>query len=175
MSIRRSTALIVLLVAASALTAFSQSKLKKDLTFWIDDAGSKLVQLAEAMPQEKFAWRPAEGVRSFSEVCMHAAMANYFFPSLVGVKSDAAITKETEKITDKAKVVAMLKSSLDQMREVINEMPDSSFEKATSIFGTEGTYQGVFLLAMSHIHEHLGQAIAYARMNGVTPPWSKPQ
>jgi len=175
MSIRRSTALIVLLVAASALTAFSQSKLKKDLTFWIDDAGSKLVQLAEAMPQEKFAWRPAEGVRSFSEVCMHAAMANYFFPSLVGVKSDVAITKETEKITDKAKVVAMLKSSLDQMREVINEMPDSSFEKATSIFGTEGTYQGVFLLAMSHIHEHLGQAIAYARMNGVTPPWSKPE
>lgn len=173
MSIRRSTALLVLLVAVSAFSALSQSKLKKDLTFWLDDAGSKLAQLAEAMPQEKYTWAPAEGVRSFSEVCMHAAMANYFFPTLVGVKSDVAITKETEKITDKAKVVSMLKSSLEYVRKVINEMPDEDFEKATTIFGTPGTYQGVFLLTLSHNHEHLGQAIAYARMNGVTPPWSK--
>jgi len=173
MSVRRSTAMLVLLVALSAFTAFSQSTLKKDLTFWLDDAGSKLVQLAEAMPQDKYSWAPAEGVRSFSEVCMHAAMANYFFPTLVGVTPDVALDKGMEKVTDKAKVVSALKGSLAFVRKVIIEMPDSSFERATSIFGTQGTYQGVFLLALSHNHEHLGQAIAYARMNAVTPPWSK--
>lgn len=175
MSIRRITAMLVLLLAVSAFSAFSQSQLKKDITFWIDDAGSKLVQLAEAMPQEKFTWAPAAGVRSFSEVCMHVAESNYYFPTLVGAKPAAGLEKDLGKVTDKQKVVATLKSSLEYLRKAINATPDTSFEKMTTMFGNQATYQSVFFLALSHVHEHLGQAIAYARMNSVTPPWSKPQ
>jgi uncharacterized damage-inducible protein DinB len=163
-------------VAITAVTAFSQSQHKKDLVMWLDDAAEKLVQLAEAMPQEKFSWRPAEGVRSFSEVCLHAASANFFFPSIIGIKSEVMIDQEmTKKVQDKKKIISLMKDSFDHVRKAINDTPDEEYDKMTKMFGSDASYRSVFLLALSHNHEHLGQAIAYARMNGVVPPWSQGQ
>jgi uncharacterized damage-inducible protein DinB len=174
MSIRRYGAIIVLLTAVSVFNALAQSQQKKDLTLWLTDAGNKLVQLAEAMPQEKYSWRPAPGVRSFSELCMHVVSANYYFPTMVGIKSDVTVSEEMEKkVTDKAKIVAMLKSSFEHMAKAINETPDAKFDTMVKMFGSDASTRSVFLLALSHSHEHLGQAIAYVRSNGVTPPWSK--
>jgi uncharacterized damage-inducible protein DinB len=139
----------------------------------LDDVQSKVVSLAEAVPQEKYSWRPAEGVRSISEVYGHIASANYFLPNFIGVKPPATFTPAIAKETDKAKLVEALKSSFEHLRQVALNMPDADLEKPVKLFGQDTTYEGVLFLIANHMHEHLGQSIAYARTNGVTPPWSK--
>lgn len=167
-----------LLLACAAIPVLAQAPSKtpgfRDLFLdQLKDTETKFVSLAEAMPQEKYAWRPGEGVRSVSEVYMHIAGANYFLPNFMGVKPPAGINQGMQKITDKAKVIETLKDSFAHVREAVTNMPDSDLAKTTKLFGHETTYEGVLFLIANHMHEHLGQSIAYARTNGVVPPWSK--
>lgn len=139
-----------------------------------DDAADKLVQLAEAIPQDKFTWRPGAGVRSVSEVFLHVAGSNHYMLTAVGVPSAAQGENDLERsTTDKAQVIAKLKESNASVRAAIRAMPDADLEKATKLFGMDMTYRGVCLMVQSHVHEHLGQMIAYARTNGIVPPWSQ--
>ena len=137
------------------------------------DVESKIVALAEATPQEKYTWRPADGVRSISEVYMHIAGANYFFCTFMGVKPPATVNAAMQKETDKAKVVAALKASFEHVRTVVSALSDADLEKSVKVFGHETNYSGVLFSMANHMHEHLGQSIAYARTNGIIPPWSK--
>jgi uncharacterized damage-inducible protein DinB len=140
----------------------------------LKDVESKMVGLAETMPPEKYSWRPAEGVRSISEVYMHIAVANSFLPNFIGVKPPAGFSPAMEKtVKEKAEVVAALKASFAHVREAVANLPDADLDKPTKLFGQQTSYQGVVFLMANHMHEHLGQSIAYARMNGVVPPWSK--
>jgi uncharacterized damage-inducible protein DinB len=139
----------------------------------LEDVQGKVVGLAEAMPQEKYSWRPADGVRSVAEVFTHIASANFFLPTFIGVKPPATFSPAIAKETDKAKVVDALKSSFEHVRQVALNMPDADLEKPVKLFGQDTTYEGVLFLIANHMHEHLGQSIAYARTNGVVPPWSK--
>jgi uncharacterized damage-inducible protein DinB len=139
----------------------------------LDDVEKKMVALAEAVPQEKYSWRPAEGVRSVSEVYMHLAGANFMLPRFVGVEPPAGIDRSMEKtVTEKAKVVEQLKQSFDHVRQVALATADANLDHSTKLFGRDATIREAFLLMATHMHEHLGQAIAYARMNGVVPPWT---
>jgi uncharacterized damage-inducible protein DinB len=148
--------------------------IKAEVLRQIEDAEKKILQLAEATPAEKYAWRPAEKIRSTGEVFMHVAGANYFLPTLWGSKMPEGVNpREFDKNAgDKAKVIDTLKKSFAHAREVINATADADLDKATKIFGQDGTVREVILLIATHAHEHLGQSIAYARMNGVAPPWS---
>lgn len=144
-----------------------------DMLAQLDDAATKLVQLAEAIPQEKYAWRPAEGVRSVSQVFVHVASANFFFPTMVGVPATTRPPRDAEQtVTDKAQVVDWLKRSFDHARSAIRGVADADLDKSVDMFGRPSTYRYVLLTMVSHAHEHLGQSIAYARGNGVVPPWS---
>lgn len=139
----------------------------------LKDVEEKVLSLAEAMPQEKCIWRPMEGVRSVSEVFIHLASANYLLPSLIGIKAPEGFSRDMEKtVTDKAKVVELLRQSFAHVKDAILKTPDAELDKPTVMFGNETTVRGVFFTAATHMHEHLGQAIAYARMNNVVPPWS---
>ena len=115
------------------------------------------MKLAEAIPADKYTWRPAPEVRSISEVFMHVAGSNYFI----------------ESITEKQRVVAELKGSFEHLRKAAVATKESELEKPVSMFGNATTERGVLVTVLSHLHEHLGQSIAYARMNGVKPPWSE--
>ena len=140
----------------------------------LDDTEKKLVGLAEAMPQEKYAWRPAEGVRSVGELFMHEAGANIFFMTFVGVKPPVGFDPKGEKtVTDKAKIIQALKDSFAHVRQAMAKMTEEDMLKPTKVMGRPASYQAALFVMSTHMHEHLGQAIAYARMNGVTPPWSK--
>lgn len=139
----------------------------------LDDVQTKVIGLAEAVPQEKYSWRPAEGVRSIAEVFGHIASANFFLPNFIGVKPPATFSPAIAKETDKAKLIDALKTSFEHMRQVALNMPDADLEKPVKLFGQDTNYEGVLFLIANHMHEHLGQSIAYARTNGVTPPWSK--
>jgi uncharacterized damage-inducible protein DinB len=139
----------------------------------VADVEKKIEDLAQAIPDDKYSWRPMEGVRSVSEVYMHIAGANYLFPTFIGVKKPEGLERDMEKnVTTKAKVLEALKASFDHLRTAITQTPDASLSKSTKMFGDETTYMGVIFTATSHLHEHLGQSIAYARMNHVVPPWT---
>ncbi|MGB0035327.1 MAG: DinB family protein [Candidatus Acidiferrales bacterium] len=137
----------------------------------------KFVRLAQAIPAEKYTWRPAEGVRSVSEVFMHVAAANFNIPRLFGTQPPAGFKVQgfDKSVTDKAKVIETLKDSFAHLREAIVAVPDSDVEKQLDWFGGKNTYRGVMIFILRHMSEHLGQSIAYARMNGIVPPWTEEQ
>jgi uncharacterized damage-inducible protein DinB len=133
----------------------------------------QLLQLAEATPAEKFSWRPGPGVRSISEVYMHLAAGNFWLLDQAGVKSPelAKLPKDPEKaVTAKADVIQWLRSSQDAVKTAYQS---ADRQKHVQFFGKDTLADGVFLRLLLHNNEHMGQSIAYARMNGIVPPWSQ--
>ena len=157
----------------AAPAAPAVSGLRADVLWQLTDLEKKLVALAEATPQEKYGWRPAPGVRSVSEVYIHVAGGNYFLPTFLGAKMPEGLSRDMEKtVTEKPKVVEALKKSFDHARKAVEATPDSDLDKKVKFFGQEPSERMMLIVLVSHGHEHLGQSIAYARMNGITPPWS---
>ena len=139
-----------------------------------DHAARQLLMLAEAIPADKFSWRPAKGVRSTSEVFLNVAFNNYWLLDQAGGKipdNTPDIPADFEKkVTAKADVVRWLKNSFEAVRQAY---PHTDRQKRVKFLGRDTTSDAVFLRILVHNHEHMGQAIAYARMMGVAPPWSK--
>jgi len=134
----------------------------------------QLIALAEATPAEKFAWRPAPGVRSTSEVYMHIVDANFYLLSVTGPKMPADLTEDLDKtVTTKPEVIAWLKRSLEAVRVAHLAETPKDLERQVKIEGRDATVDGMYLRIIVHANEHMGQLSAYARMTGVTPPWSK--
>lgn len=150
----------------------------------LDRVHQQIQALAEAMPQKTYTWRPADGVRSVSEVYLHVAFANYLLPSVAGyaVPADLADQLGVDKIqawdtstTDKGAIAERVSRSFDHLRSTVAGIPAADLGETVEFFGQTPTKRQMLLLTLGHIHEHLGQAIAYARMNGVVPPWSAAQ
>ncbi len=170
------TAALTAVLCISAVGVLAQDKApagaRGEILGQIDGLAKKYVGLAEAMPQDKYGWRPGEGVRSVSEVFMHVAGANFGLPNFIGVKPPAGLPEGMDKIADKKEVVKQLTASFEFLRNAIVNMPDADLEKTSKMFGADRTYREIGFFMAGHLHEHLGQLIAYARMNGVVPPWS---
>jgi uncharacterized damage-inducible protein DinB len=172
---------LFVLIASTAFAQYSAapaapavSGLKGDVLWQLTDVEKKLVSLAGATPQEKFGWRPADGIRSVSEVYMHVAGGNYFLTTFLGAKMPEGFTRDMEKtVTEKAKVIDAMKKSFAHARKAVEATSDSDLEKKVKFFGQEPSERMMMIVLVSHGHEHLGQSIAYARMNGITPPWSE--
>ena len=137
----------------------------------------KFTRLAEAIPAEKYTWRPSADVRSFAEVFLHVSAANYNLYKLVGTPPPTGLDiKGLEKsTTDKAKVIATLKDSFAHAKAAIKAMPEADLEKSMDWFGGKNTERGILLFIVRHAAEHLGQSIAYARFAGIVPPWTEDQ
>lgn len=135
---------------------------------------ARYTQLAEAIPADKYTWRPAAGVRSVSEVLLHVAAANQGLPNYAGIKPPAGFSMQgyEASTTDKAKVIAELKKSFEHIRAAAGQMKDADAEKPLKVFGMDFTGRSFSFFMARHLGEHLGQLIAYARVNGVVPPWS---
>ena len=134
----------------------------------------QLLDLAEATPADKFSWRPAPGVRSTSEVYMHIALANFYLLSVTGPKMPAELKEGMDKsVTAKADVINWLKRSLDAVKDAHAAITPKDLDRKVHIVDRDATVDGMYLRIIVHANEHMGQLIAYARMTGVTPPWSK--
>ena len=149
--------------------------IRGELIMNLRDSGGKVMELAGAIPESKWNWRPAKGVRSVGEVYLHIAGANMMFPGMVG--ATGGMTMEQAMALDKSgkskeETVKMLKDSYAFMEKSIAGMSDADLENTVEFFGNKMTKRAMLIVAVSHSHEHLGQSIAYARMNGVTPPWT---
>jgi uncharacterized damage-inducible protein DinB len=134
----------------------------------------QLIALAEATPADKFAWRPAPGVRSTSEVYMHIVDANFYLLSVTGPKMPADLKDGMDtKVTSKAEVISWLKRSLDAVKQAHLAAKPSDLARKVHIEDRDATVDGIYLRIIIHANEHMGQLVAYARMTGVVPPWSK--
>jgi len=134
----------------------------------------QLIGLAEATPEDKFAWRPAPGVRSTSEVYMHIATANFYLLSVTGPKIPDDMKEGIEtSVTSKAEVIKWLKRSLDAVKEAHLVAKPEDMKRKVTVFHRDATVDGMYLRILAHDNEHMGQLIAYARMTGVKPPWSE--
>jgi uncharacterized damage-inducible protein DinB len=134
----------------------------------------QLIALAEATPPDKFAWRPAPGVRSTSEVYMHIVMANFGLLSVTGPKLPPDLKEDAERtVTSKPEVISWLKRSLDAVKQAHMAEDPKDLTRKVRIEGRDATVDGMYLRIIIHANEHMGQLVAYARMTGVVPPWSK--
>lgn len=135
----------------------------------------QLVALAEAVPVDKYGWRPAPGVRSTSEVFMHIAIANFYLLSATGVKmpDDLKSADLETKVTQKPAVLSWLRRSLDEVRTAHAGIAPAELGRKIKVFGRDATVDGVYLRILVHANEHMGQLIAYARVNAIKPPWSE--
>ncbi len=185
--VRKSLALILILAAALALPAVAENHeaaaAEMELAGYLADfkgdfdfSNGRLVELAEAIPADKYGWSPAEGVRTVSQVFIHVAGANFFFAGQFGVDMPEGFGMDAEqKITAKDDVIATLKKSQKHIQMAIENAAEKDLNEEVMMFGRDRTWRSVLMIVSGHGHEHLGQAIAYARSNGVVPPWSAPQ
>ncbi len=135
---------------------------------------SRFVDLANAVPQEKYDWRPGEGVRSVAESFLHVALGNYVTLTTMGGKLPEGVNTQTleKSTTDKAAIVAAMQKSFKAIDDFVVRVPNKDFDRVVDFFGNKMSVLDMIFLAATHQHETLGQSIAYARTNGVVPPWS---
>jgi len=134
----------------------------------------KFVDLANAVPADKLTWRPSADSRSFAEVFLHVAGERYQILALMGATPPEgfnAITFETA-TTEKAQIVAALNRSWEFAQKAINGMTNADFAKLLPKLGPQANAGDVVYILVSDAHEHLGQSVAYARVNGIVPPWT---
>jgi len=149
----------------------------KDFLSSAEQVEGKILALEGAM-KGKETWRPMEGVRSVSETYLHVAFGNYLMMKLVGIDppADVAFSMDIKKwdtqTTDLSKIADILKASFNHLRSSAGKITSAQLDEMMNFFGTEMTKRRAMIEALNHIHEHLGQSIAYARMNNVVPPWT---
>ncbi|MGD2070380.1 MAG: DinB family protein [Gemmatimonadota bacterium] len=151
----------------------------------VDDVSqveSKLVGLARAIPAEDWDWRPMDGVRSVSEVFKHVIADNYLLtipvgvpaPAETGITSDyqSAVAFESRDLS-RDEIIETLEASFAHVKAAMEAEGDEALGEMVDLFGNQAPQQRLWVLATVHMHEHLGQMIAYARSNEVVPPWSR--
>jgi len=167
--------LAALLVPAWAAAQDMPAGVRGEMIASIKDAGSKIEELAGAIPDGKFTWKPSKDVRSAGQVFLHVVQANYLIPGFYGVQSpmtkDELMKLDTQTM-EPAKIRQMLKDSYAFAEKSIANTPDSDLEAQVTFFGMTMSKRAAMLLLTSHSHEHLGQSIAYARSNNIVPPWT---
>ncbi len=169
------------LLATLAIAAAPAARAQDSLTgIWQGYDGewqhvsAQLIALAEATPEKSFAWRPASGVRSTSEVYMHIVMANFYLLSVTGPKMPDDLKEDAEKtVTSKADVIRWLKRSLEAVKQAHLKETPQDLTRKVRIEDRDSTVDWMYLRIIVHANEHMGQLVAYARMTGVVPPWSK--
>jgi uncharacterized damage-inducible protein DinB len=134
----------------------------------------KCVDLAEAVPSDKLTWRPSPDARSFAEVFLHVAGERYGILSMMGATPPAGFkAKELEKsTTEKGRIIEELNQSWNFANKTINDMSNADFAKLLPKLGPQANEGDVVYILVADAHEHLGQLIAYARQNGIVPPWT---
>lgn len=174
-------AIVTVVAAGPAMAQGSASDLRAQYVDDLETIQSKFIELAGAMEAHMYAWPPMDGVRSVSQVFMVIVAENYFTPQRWGAAPPDGITvsfalfEELAEVTDKREVLDHLEKSSSYMLEAVANVSDEQMHETIQMFGQETTVQASLYRVVVDMHEHLGQAIAYARMNEVVPPWTARQ
>lgn len=147
---------------------------RADLLKDMANVEKKVLALAEAVPADKYSWAPTPEVRNVAASYIHMAQSNHQILQALGTEAPEGVGDMEQKITDKDAVIKALGYSFDAVTHTVMGMSDEDLETKVAFFGREWTKRQVLMLVAGHCHEHLGQAIAYARSVGTVPPWSQP-
>ena len=167
--------------AQSASATESAVALRQTFVAELDSMQGRFLALAEAIPADKYAWRPGPGVRSIGEVFMHVASEYYVYtPMAYGVAPSPVVGRgreafqKFEATADKETVLKHLREGFAFTKQSIGAIEPATLASQRKLFGQDGLTltQTSFSMA-GDLHEHMGQLVAYARMNGIKPPWSK--
>ena len=169
-------------VAAAVSTASAQDAtgFRADLLGQLEYVQNQVIDLENAIPDEKMTWRPNKDVRSISEVFSHIAFSNYLIfkfagvalPEGIGINTPEDEMKAEKASTDKKVIREQLVKSFEFVKSSIRGMTDASMDNSIDFFGQKMSMRAILMIVQSHIHEHFGQSIAYARMVDVVPPWT---
>jgi uncharacterized damage-inducible protein DinB len=180
--------LVVLTVAALTSVAVVRGQQKPagligDLLADVAEVEQKITSLATALPDAAWAWRPGEGVRSSADVIVHVAADNYVMPAALGIAIPPAIGIDVRQFDSigayekrartRQQAMAELAASFTFLKQHIAATTDAQLGAPLEVFGRPSTRRATWVFAVAHLHEHLGQLIAYARTNNVKPPWSQ--
>jgi uncharacterized damage-inducible protein DinB len=175
----RTLAILVAAVSAAALSASLRAQApvsgwRGEFLDQMKDIEGKYTQLATAMPWDRYSWRPGKGVRSVCEVFLHVSGDNVAIAAPLGAKAPAGIDLNAVEQcpASKEKVIAEMQALFAAVRSAVVATPDGDADAVIDFFGSKRTKRALLLAIAEHSGEHLGQSIAYARMNGVVPPWS---
>ena len=182
----RAAALVALAITfaprpiAAQTPADNAAALRKSYLGAVEELQGKFLQLAEAFPADKYSWRPAPGVRSVGEVFMHVASEYYAWsPRSFGAQPSPVVTmtregfQQFEASATKENVLKHLKEGYTYGRQAVEGVDPATLVGTKKFFGTDATTADIALGMSGDLHEHLGQLIAYARVNGIKPPWTK--
>lgn len=170
-----SAAMAALLVPSFAFAQEAPAGIRGEILASMMDAGGKLQELAGAIPDGKYTWKPSKDVRSTGQVLLHVIASNYLYPGMLGFQppmSTEEIMKLDSQTMEPARIRQMLKDSYAWASKAVSSLPDSELDSSVDFFGNKMTKRALLLLMASHSHEHLGQTIAYARANNIVPPWT---
>jgi uncharacterized damage-inducible protein DinB len=161
-------------VAASADKTPPSYDLKPQALQDIEQLHQKFVALAKEIPADKFTWRPGDGVRSISELFLHVSSTSYALAPYFGAEKAAGIDAKTleKSTTDKDQVIQQLNRSFDYVHGALSQKSNDDLKKPVKEFGPDASAGDIVYLIITDAHEHLGQAITYARINGIVPPWT---
>ena len=174
----RALGLAVTLFVASP--AIAQMSFQAETASSVEVAAAKVTALAGAFADAQYAWRPADGVRSVEEAFRHIAGTNYWMltrmgcdiPEETGFTADYNTVVVFEGKSGREETEQVLAASFEHLKSCTLAITDAQLDAAMDLFGNPGTGRGYLMLTSTHLHEHLGQVVAYARSNGVVPPWS---
>jgi len=146
----------------------------------VEIAREKFRSLSVAMPEDAYLWRPMDGVRSVSEVYQHIAADNFFVPTLMGIAAppETGINEDAstfrafqERELTRDEVIETVEASFEFLSRAM-QATANDLDRLITLGTSETTVGDVWIRAVVHLHEHLGQSIAYARTNKIVPPWS---
>jgi uncharacterized damage-inducible protein DinB len=140
----------------------------------LESVQKKFVDLANALPADKLTWRPTPDSRSFAEVFLHVAGERYGILGMMGATKPAGFNGKTfeKSTTDRTQIIEELNKSWGFAQGAIQHMSNVDFAKLLPELGPQANAGDVVYLLVADAHEHLGQAVAYARENGIVPPWT---
>jgi uncharacterized damage-inducible protein DinB len=140
----------------------------------LERVNKRFLDLLNAVPADKMTWRPSADARSFAEVFLHVAGERYGILSLMGAERPADFKGKTfeKSTTDKAQIAAELNRTWEFTQKTINGMSNADFAKLLPKLGPQANEGDVIYILVADAHEHLGQAVAYARTNSIVPPWT---
>ena len=170
--------LVGLFVTTGLQPAYSQSTpedYRDEFMRHFEASSRKMMSLSEAVPEQLYTWSPEEGVFSIARVYAHIARYNFYYPETalgIDVPADIDVGK-LEELTDKTQIREILQRSIEHVRASVSKMTETDLTRETELYGRKMAAWGVLFQLVSHMNEHVGQSVAYARMNGIVPPWSR--
>jgi uncharacterized damage-inducible protein DinB len=172
---RFATLLLLLLLLIPHEARSQASEMRDEMLVQFQRSSEKVLSLAAAMPEDLYSWSTGEGLMTVAQVYAHIARYNFMYlEDQLGVPTPEDLDLDRlEELTDKALIGEVLQRSVDHVREHLPELSEEDLKTRSTLYGRDVAGWAVLVQLVAHLNEHVGQSVAYARINGVVPPWSR--